>query len=144
MTLAGIAIKRVGLSPRHSVYTPSFLAIFRIPSSVELNVRRWVSSAAQSEMIASSMTAGEGAEAEAVPAFGTRADGTWETDFVALANVLGPRRVVLLESHQLQNLIRKTSCSNVPRRDVRTLPIVALIIFWVTDVSASIVRTGGA
>jgi hypothetical protein len=43
MTLPGTAMSRVGESPRHNVVTPSFRAIFRIPSSVELIVRRSVS-----------------------------------------------------------------------------------------------------
>lgn len=57
ITLAGMAMSSVGLRPRQSVHIPSLRAIFRIPSRVELKVRRWVSSAAQSEMMASSMTA---------------------------------------------------------------------------------------
>jgi hypothetical protein len=38
---------RVGLSPRHSVRGPSFLAIFRKPSKVLVNVLLCASSAAQ-------------------------------------------------------------------------------------------------
>jgi hypothetical protein len=52
MTLAGMAIMRVGLRPLQRVKTPSFRAIFRRPSSVEFMVRRCVSSAAQSEAAA--------------------------------------------------------------------------------------------
>lgn len=37
----------VGLSPRHNVSGPSFLAILRMPSSVELNVFEFASSTAQ-------------------------------------------------------------------------------------------------
>ena len=48
MTLAGMAIRSVGLRPRHSDVSPSFRAIFRNPSYVEVNVRRRVSSTAQS------------------------------------------------------------------------------------------------
>ena len=39
---------RVGDRPRHNVERPSLRAILRRPSSVELNVRRLVSSTAQS------------------------------------------------------------------------------------------------
>jgi hypothetical protein len=46
MTFAGIAITKVGLSPRHRVRGPSFRAIFRSPSNVEVKVFRCVSSAA--------------------------------------------------------------------------------------------------
>jgi hypothetical protein len=49
MTLAGMAIIKVGLSPLHNVNMPSFRAIFRSPSSVVVNDFRCVSSAAQSE-----------------------------------------------------------------------------------------------
>ena len=48
MTLAGMAISSVGLRPRHNDVSPSFLAILRRPSYVEVNVRRRVSSTAQS------------------------------------------------------------------------------------------------
>lgn len=46
MTLPGTAIANVGVSPRHNVVGPSFRAIFLIPSNVELNVLRCVSSTA--------------------------------------------------------------------------------------------------
>ena len=51
-----MAIARVGLSPLHSVNIPSFRAIFRNPSSVVVNVRLCVSSAAQSEAIAAELS----------------------------------------------------------------------------------------
>jgi len=48
MMFAGTAIASVGDRPRHKLVIPSFLAIFRSPSNVELIVRRWVSSTAHS------------------------------------------------------------------------------------------------
>lgn len=42
-------MSNVGLRPRHSELTPSFLAILRNPSRVELNVLRCVSSTAHSD-----------------------------------------------------------------------------------------------
>ena len=48
MTLAGIAMTRVGDRPRQRDVGPSFRAIFRKPSSVEVKVFRLVSSTAQS------------------------------------------------------------------------------------------------
>ena len=50
MTLAGMAMSNVGLSPLHNVQKPSFREIFCSPSNVEVKVRRCVSSAAQLEM----------------------------------------------------------------------------------------------
>lgn len=43
---AGTAMARVGDKPLQSVVNPSFRAIFRMPSNVELNVLLWVSSTA--------------------------------------------------------------------------------------------------
>lgn len=48
MTLAGTAITRVGLRPRHNELRPSCLAILRSPSRVEVKVLRCVSSTAHS------------------------------------------------------------------------------------------------
>ena len=48
MTLAGIAMTSVGESPRQRDEGPSFRAIFRSPSRVELKDLRWVSSTTQS------------------------------------------------------------------------------------------------
>lgn len=48
MTFAGIDMARVGESPRQSDVGPSFRAILRRPSRVELKVLRRVSSTAQS------------------------------------------------------------------------------------------------
>jgi hypothetical protein len=53
MTLPGTAIANVGVNPRHNVVGPSFRAIFLMPSNVELNVLRCVSSTAQSAAIPS-------------------------------------------------------------------------------------------
>ena len=47
ITFAGTAIASVGLRPRHSVLGPSFLAIFRRPSSVLVKTLLCASSAAQ-------------------------------------------------------------------------------------------------
>jgi len=46
--LAGTVMTNVGDSPRHKVVIPSFRAIFRSPSKVELNDRLCVSSTAHS------------------------------------------------------------------------------------------------
>lgn len=54
----------VGLRPRHNVDKPSFLAILRKPSRVELNERRWLCSAAHSDISISSKVA-VGVEEEA-------------------------------------------------------------------------------
>jgi hypothetical protein len=48
MTFAGMAMTRVGLNPRQRVDGPSFLAIFRSPSKVLVNVFACDSSTAQS------------------------------------------------------------------------------------------------
>ena len=48
MTFPGTAIAKVGLSPRHNVVIPSFLAIFRSPSKVEFIFLFCASSAAHS------------------------------------------------------------------------------------------------
>lgn len=50
MTFAGMAMTRVGERPRQREPSPSFRAIFRNPSNVELNVFWRVSSIAQSAM----------------------------------------------------------------------------------------------
>lgn len=57
-------MSRVGLNPLQSVVNPSFLAILRKPSRVELNVRRCVSSATHSD-ISISFTATEAVGSEA-------------------------------------------------------------------------------
>ena len=52
MTFAGMAITRVGDRPRQRDVGPSFRAILRRPSNVEVNVFLRVSSTAQSEAMA--------------------------------------------------------------------------------------------
>ena len=51
MTLAGMAMSKVGDSPRQRLEAPSYLAIFTRPSHVPVNRRREVSSTAAAKAV---------------------------------------------------------------------------------------------
>lgn len=80
MTFAGIAITKVGERPRQRELSPSFRAIFRNPSNVELNVLWRVPSTAQSAIGIDA--AEDGCEKAAVA--GTEFSATMQTEEVLL------------------------------------------------------------
>lgn len=159
MTFAGTAITRVGLNPRHKDNAPSFRAILRSPSIVEVNVRFWVSSTAHSA-------------ADAVPLFPAKQNWAlspnqntsrqqavtpssggnrlkevvyWEKFELPLDKEAGlcdckrtrtTSRGVTDTSNQAQTIIDVGVPRIIPRRDVRMLPQVAAVIFWTAEMSA--------
>lgn len=142
-----MAMASVGLNPLQSVGNPSFRAIFFRPSMVELNVRRRVSSAAQSEMIASSMTAAEFGEGVATQnwlwfctqktsrqhAVTPRSGGRWRKEGKRVGDGLccACKRT-------------RTTSNGVTSREVMMLPVVADSILWKIDILGplAVIMTG--